>query len=151
MSACLPLAGLQAGAFQSRRESFIVPGVEAKRADRPLGFGILALLCTLVALLAVMVAGSKVLVGAVRGTLDDWQVPSLIMLAIALTYGCLALACRCRPAWLRWLAPLTLLVTTLLAYPELSKQGVLDLSVALVFLLAAGANLGAIAWARMHR
>jgi hypothetical protein len=119
--------------------------------SRPNGFSILALLCALVAILALMVAGSKFLVGAVRGTLDDWQVPALVMLVTALLYGILTLACWRRHRWLHWLAPAVLLALALLALPELARETVLDLAVALVFLLAAAANLGVIAWARMAR
>lgn len=119
--------------------------------SRPVGFSILALLCALVALLALMVAGSKYLVGGVRGTLDDWQLPALVMLATALLYGVLSVACWRRNRALNWLAPAALLVLALLALPELGREGVLDLAVALVFLLAAAANLALIGYARMSR
>jgi len=112
------------------------------------GRSILALVCLLVALLAMMMAGSKWLVGTLRDGPDDWQTPALALLAITLVYGLMAHGCRSGLRWLKWYAPLALILLTVVALADLARNEVLDLASALVFLLAVAANMAVIGYTR---
>lgn len=117
----------------------------------PVGRSILALICLLVALLALLMAGAKWLVGGMQGSLDDWQAPALALLAITLVYGFMAHGCRSGRPWMNWYAPLALGLLTVVAMADLARNEVLDLASALVFLLAVTANMAVIGYTRSMR
>lgn len=118
---------------------------------RPVGRAVLALLCALVALLALMVAGSKILVGGLRGDLADWQAHAVAMLATTLAYAVMGAACWAARRWLRWYAVLALLALVVLALTDLSRNDVLDLASALVYLLAMAVNMAVLGYIRLQR
>ena len=122
-----------------------------EQSPPPVGRSVLALICLLVALLALMMAGSKWLVGQMKGSLDDWQAPALALLAIALVYGLMAHGCRSGRPWMNWYAPLALTLLTVVALADLARNEVLDLASALVFFLAVTSNMAVIGYCRSMR
>ena len=113
------------------------------------GRGILVMLLILVGLLEFMAAGSKILVGALRGDIDHWVAPSLILAVISAAYFTLAHGVWALRSWVPlFTALLTVLLVTFNAVRFL-QDPVPDLVLALVFLLAMTTNLGLIAWSIM--
>jgi hypothetical protein len=100
-------------------------------------------------LLAMMVAGSKFLVGHLRGTLEHWQAPTLAMICMTIIYAVMAYACWTARPWLRWLGPAAMLLVVMLALADLARNEVLDLATALVFLLATTVNMAVIGYTRL--
>ena len=70
------------------------------------------------------------------------------LLAITLVYGLMAHGCRSGLRWLKWYAPLALILLTVVALADLARNEVLDLASALVFLLAVAANMAVIGYTR---
>ncbi len=113
------------------------------------GRGILVMLLILVGLLEFMAAGSKILVGALRGDIEHWVAPSLILSVISVAYFTLAHGVWALRSWVPlFTALLTVLLVTFNAVRFL-QDPVPDLALALVFLLAISVNLGLIGWAIM--
>ena len=116
------------------------------RVDGPMGRGFLVLLLVLVGLLEFMAAGSKFLVGAVRGDLEVWRTSTALLTLFGFCYFALARGVLSFRSWVPLFSVLlTLLVLTFgLARVIVDEQ--LDLALALLFMLAMFANLGVIGW-----
>ena len=116
--------------------------------ERPIGISILALFCTLVALLGLFASGAYFLIGQIRGELANWAPAALAMLALCVLYLALAFGLWRLLSYTRWFAPALLLVLAGVALADFMRNEVLDLAASLLFLLAAGANMAVVAWLR---
>jgi len=116
--------------------------------ERPIGISILSVLCILVGLLGLFAMASYFLIGSVKGELETWLRPAVVMLALCVLYLVLAAGLWKLRSWARWFAPGLLLVLTGAAMQELTQSEILDLAAALMFLLAGAANMAVIAWLR---
>ncbi len=115
--------------------------------DGPMGRGFLVLLLILVGLLEFMAAGSKFLVGAVRGDLEVWRTSTALLTLFGFCYFALARGVWSFRAWVPLFSVvLTVLVLTFGLARVLVDERT-DLALALLFMLSMCANLGVIAWA----
>ena len=112
----------------------------------PGGADILALLLALVAVLALLAAGSYFLAGHLKGAMVSWGGPAALSLSLGLVYLSLAWAYRRRRRWAPAATRLSLLLLLLAAWIDAGRQASLDLGAVTLFALAAAANLAALAW-----
>ena len=113
------------------------------------GRGILVMLLILVGLLEFMAAGSKVLVGALRGEIEHWVAPSLILTVMGVAYFTLAHGVWALRSWVPLFTALLTVLLVIFNAVRFLQDPVPDLALAMVFLLAMATNLGLIGWAVM--
>lgn len=114
--------------------------------EGPAGRGFLVLLLVLVGLLEWMAAGSKFLVGAVRGDLESWRASAVLLGLLGLCYFTLARGLWRFRAWVPLFTALLTLLVLAFSFVRLSQDERPDLAIALVSMLAMFANLGVIGW-----
>lgn len=113
------------------------------------GRGILVMLLILVGLLEFMAAGSKVLVGALRGDIEQWVGPSLILTVMGVAYFTLAHGVWALRSWVPLFTALLTVLLVIFNAVRFLQDPVPDLALAMVFLLGMVANLGLIGWTIM--
>lgn len=115
---------------------------------RDAGTALLALALWLVAFLGLFAAGSYYLAGHVRGVLDHWIQPALIMLVLTAIHVLMAVGvARSRP-WMHWMVYVSFVALAAAIVVDASRHQVLDLVAVLWLLLAVVANLAVLAWLR---
>jgi hypothetical protein len=107
---------------------------------------ILAMLLILVALLEFMAAGSKFLIGTLRGTLEQWPMTTGLLTLIGGCYLVLARGVWARQTWVPLFASLLTLLVIAFSLLRFVRDPEVDLTLALVFLMAMGTSLGLLAW-----
>lgn len=112
----------------------------------PGGADLLALLLALVAILAVLAAGSYFLAGHLKGAMQSWGRPAATSLCLGCVYFALAWAYRRRRRWAPAATRLSLLFLLVVAWTDAGRQESLDLGAVTLFMLAGGAHLAALAW-----
>lgn len=118
---------------------------------RGVGASLLALFLVLVVLLGLFAAGGYLLSGGVRGEMDGWERPAVMMLALAAIHAVLAWGVwRARP-WVRWFVLASIAAMIVATVLDASRHQVLDLGAALWLLLAGAANFAVLAWAWLWR
>ena len=117
--------------------------------EGPVGRAILVMLLVLVGLLEVMAAGSKVLMGTYREGSEGWVLTSVLLTLIGLSYFALARGVWALRSWVPMLAVLLTLLVLAFGILRFSQDAVLDLALALTFLLAMVTNLGLLGWAHL--
>ncbi len=119
-----------------------------RAAPADAGTALLTLALALVAFLGLFAAGSYFLAGHVRGVLDDWAQPALIMLVLTAIHATLAVGvARTRP-WVRWMIFISLAALAIAVIVDASRHQVLDLVAVLWLMLAVVTNLVVLAWLR---
>ena len=107
---------------------------------------ILVMLLVLVGLLDFMAAGSKLLIGTLLGTADGWVLPSAVLTLIGVGYFALARGVWALSAWVPLVTALLTVLVLAFGILHYLREPVIDLVMALIFLLAMGANLGLLGW-----
>jgi hypothetical protein len=115
--------------------------------DGPIGRGFLVLLLVLVGLLEFMAAGSKFLIGAVRGDLEAWRSSTALLTLFGLCYFTLAHGVWSLRSWVPLLSVLLTLLVMAFGLARMIVDDRLDLALAALFMLAMFANLGVLGWA----
>lgn len=109
----------------------------------------LALLLVLVGLLELMAAGSRLLIGGLKGELEAWVLSTSLLSLLALCSFVLARGVWTMRSWVPLCAVLLTLLLLGFAMLRFSRDASLDLALALVFLLAIVTNLGLLGWAHL--
>jgi len=113
------------------------------------GRALMALLLVLVGLLDFMAAGSKLLIGALRGGLESWIVSAAILTLIGVCYFVLARGVWALRSWVPLFAVLLTGLVLGFGLLRFTTDPVLDLALALVFMLAMLTNLALLGWAHL--
>jgi hypothetical protein len=118
-------------------------------ADTPLDHGLFALLLVLIGLLDVLAAGSKFLIGAFRGGVDDWLFSTGMLGLIGLCYFALARGVLGLRSWVAPFAGLLTLLVLAFGLLRYVRDDTLDLALASIFVLAVATNLGLLGWVQL--
>lgn len=119
------------------------------KSEAAVGRTLFALLLVLVGLLEFMAAGSKFLIGALRGGLDSWVLSAAFLSTIGLCYFVLAGGVWALRSWVPLFSVLLTLLVLAFGLLRFTQDRVLDLALAMVFMLAMVTNLAILGWAHL--
>lgn len=119
------------------------------KSEAAVGRTLFALLLVLVGMLEFMAAGSKFLIGALRGGLDSWALSAVFLTTIGLCYFVLAGGVWALRSWVPLFSVLLTLLVLGFGLLRFTQDRVLDLALALVFMLAMVTNMAILGWAHL--
>lgn len=120
-----------------------------REGEGPVPRAILVMLLILVGLLDFLAAGSKLLIGMLGAAVDGWLLSSALLGLIGLCYFALARGVWALRPWVPLLAILLTLLVLAFGILRFTQDAVLDLALAMIFLLAMATNLGLLGWAHL--